>query len=69
MCRDITKLKTVPEMSFYGMQMLCLPKHGDQKEVRSRYKCSQRGKTLCPFILTLAVFLSFTMDRRKKDER
>ncbi|CAG05147.1 unnamed protein product, partial [Tetraodon nigroviridis] len=34
--QDITKLKTVPEMAFYGMQMLCLPKHGDQKESLQR---------------------------------
>lgn len=33
--RDITKLKSVPEMAFYGLQLLCSPKHGDQKEVRS----------------------------------
>uniref|UniRef100_A0A3Q4HSH9 Non-SMC condensin II complex, subunit D3 n=1 Tax=Neolamprologus brichardi TaxID=32507 RepID=A0A3Q4HSH9_NEOBR len=31
-CRDITKLRSVPEMAFYGLQLLCLPKHGDQKE-------------------------------------
>uniref|UniRef100_A0A671W1A1 Non-SMC condensin II complex, subunit D3 n=1 Tax=Sparus aurata TaxID=8175 RepID=A0A671W1A1_SPAAU len=30
--RDITKLKSVPEMAFYGLQLLCSPKHGDQKE-------------------------------------
>lgn len=33
--RDITKLRSVPEMAFYGLQLLCSPKHGDQKEVRS----------------------------------
>lgn len=33
--RDVTKLRSVPEMGFYGLQMLCLPKHGDQKEVRA----------------------------------
>ncbi|XP_030297581.1 condensin-2 complex subunit D3 [Sparus aurata] len=30
--QDITKLKSVPEMAFYGLQLLCSPKHGDQKE-------------------------------------
>ncbi|XP_073337425.1 condensin-2 complex subunit D3 [Pagrus major] len=30
--RDITKLRSVPEMAFYGLQLLCSPKHGDQKE-------------------------------------
>ncbi|XP_035770877.1 condensin-2 complex subunit D3 [Neolamprologus brichardi] len=30
--QDITKLRSVPEMAFYGLQLLCLPKHGDQKE-------------------------------------
>uniref|UniRef100_A0A8C4HUN4 Condensin complex subunit 1 C-terminal domain-containing protein n=1 Tax=Dicentrarchus labrax TaxID=13489 RepID=A0A8C4HUN4_DICLA len=29
---DISKLRSVPEMAFYGLQLLCLPKHGDQKE-------------------------------------
>uniref|UniRef100_A0A8C2YZZ0 Non-SMC condensin II complex, subunit D3 n=1 Tax=Cyclopterus lumpus TaxID=8103 RepID=A0A8C2YZZ0_CYCLU len=33
--RDITELRSVPEMAFYGLQLLCSPKHGDQKEVRS----------------------------------
>lgn len=33
--RDMSKLRSVPEMAFYGLQLLCLPKHGDQKEVRS----------------------------------
>uniref|UniRef100_A0A669D3F6 Non-SMC condensin II complex, subunit D3 n=1 Tax=Oreochromis niloticus TaxID=8128 RepID=A0A669D3F6_ORENI len=32
---DITKLRSIPEMAFYGLQLLCSPKHGDQKEVRS----------------------------------
>ncbi|XP_059215745.1 condensin-2 complex subunit D3 [Centropristis striata] len=30
--QDITALKSVPEMAFYGMQLLLSPKHGDQKE-------------------------------------
>ncbi|XP_056902847.1 condensin-2 complex subunit D3 [Takifugu flavidus] len=34
--QDITKLKSVPEMAFYGLQLLCLPKHGDQKESLQR---------------------------------
>ncbi|XP_034408287.1 condensin-2 complex subunit D3 isoform X2 [Cyclopterus lumpus] len=29
---DITELRSVPEMAFYGLQLLCSPKHGDQKE-------------------------------------
>uniref|UniRef100_A0A3P8NRI9 Condensin complex subunit 1 C-terminal domain-containing protein n=1 Tax=Astatotilapia calliptera TaxID=8154 RepID=A0A3P8NRI9_ASTCA len=29
---DVTKLRSIPEMAFYGLQLLCLPKHGDQKE-------------------------------------
>ncbi|XP_056250604.1 condensin-2 complex subunit D3 [Seriola aureovittata] len=34
--QDIIKLRSVPEMAFYGLQMLCLPKHGDQKESLQR---------------------------------
>ncbi|XP_070772267.1 condensin-2 complex subunit D3 [Enoplosus armatus] len=30
--QDIGKLRSIPEMAFYGMQLLCSPKHGDQKE-------------------------------------
>ncbi|XP_054456753.1 condensin-2 complex subunit D3-like [Anoplopoma fimbria] len=30
--QDITKLRSVPEMAFYGLQLLCSPLHGDQKE-------------------------------------
>ncbi|XP_041803855.1 condensin-2 complex subunit D3 [Chelmon rostratus] len=30
--QDMSKLRSVPEMAFYGLQLLCLPKHGDQKE-------------------------------------
>ncbi|XP_034537815.1 condensin-2 complex subunit D3 isoform X2 [Notolabrus celidotus] len=30
--QDITKLRSVPEMAFYGLRLLCSPKHGDQKE-------------------------------------
>uniref|UniRef100_A0A665TJ03 Non-SMC condensin II complex, subunit D3 n=1 Tax=Echeneis naucrates TaxID=173247 RepID=A0A665TJ03_ECHNA len=30
--RDIAKLRSVPEMAFYGLQLLCSPKHGDQRE-------------------------------------
>ncbi|XP_030012337.1 condensin-2 complex subunit D3 isoform X2 [Sphaeramia orbicularis] len=29
---DFTKLRSVPAMAFYGLQLLCSPKHGDQKE-------------------------------------
>ncbi|XP_068424000.1 condensin-2 complex subunit D3 isoform X2 [Clinocottus analis] len=29
---DIRELRSVPEMAFYGLQLLCSPKHGDQKE-------------------------------------
>uniref|UniRef100_A0A665TIX4 Non-SMC condensin II complex, subunit D3 n=1 Tax=Echeneis naucrates TaxID=173247 RepID=A0A665TIX4_ECHNA len=35
--RDIAKLRSVPEMAFYGLQLLCSPKHGDQREVRLRW--------------------------------
>ncbi|XP_034081160.1 condensin-2 complex subunit D3 [Gymnodraco acuticeps] len=30
--QDINKLKSVPEMAFYGLQLLCSPTHGEQKE-------------------------------------
>ncbi|KAF7667854.1 hypothetical protein LDENG_00040740 [Lucifuga dentata] len=30
--QDITKLRSVPEMAFYGLRLLCSPSHGDQKE-------------------------------------
>ncbi|XP_029376498.1 condensin-2 complex subunit D3 isoform X2 [Echeneis naucrates] len=30
--QDIAKLRSVPEMAFYGLQLLCSPKHGDQRE-------------------------------------
>ncbi|XP_049457118.1 condensin-2 complex subunit D3 [Epinephelus fuscoguttatus] len=30
--QDITELRSVPEMAFFGLKLLCLPKHGDQKE-------------------------------------
>uniref|UniRef100_A0A3Q3JDK2 Condensin complex subunit 1 C-terminal domain-containing protein n=1 Tax=Monopterus albus TaxID=43700 RepID=A0A3Q3JDK2_MONAL len=30
--RDTNKLRSVPEMAFYGLELLCSPKHGDQKE-------------------------------------
>ncbi|XP_017277136.1 condensin-2 complex subunit D3 isoform X2 [Kryptolebias marmoratus] len=30
--QDLTELKSVPEMAFYGLKLLCSPKHGDQKE-------------------------------------
>ncbi|XP_047460078.1 condensin-2 complex subunit D3 [Mugil cephalus] len=30
--QDLTELKSVPMMGFYGLQLLCSPKHGDQKE-------------------------------------
>uniref|UniRef100_A0A3Q2DUI6 Non-SMC condensin II complex, subunit D3 n=1 Tax=Cyprinodon variegatus TaxID=28743 RepID=A0A3Q2DUI6_CYPVA len=31
--RDLSELKSIPEMAFYGLKLLCSPKHGDQKEV------------------------------------
>lgn len=34
--RDLDELCSVPEMAFYGLKLLCLPKHGDQKNVRSK---------------------------------
>nr|XP_043901974.1 condensin-2 complex subunit D3 isoform X2 [Solea senegalensis] len=30
--QDINKLRSVPEMAFYGLQRLCSPEHGDQAE-------------------------------------
>ncbi|XP_061914930.1 condensin-2 complex subunit D3 isoform X2 [Entelurus aequoreus] len=30
--KDVTKLQSIPEMAFYGLQLLCTPKHGDQRE-------------------------------------
>ncbi|KAM9848224.1 condensin-2 complex subunit D3 [Aulostomus maculatus] len=30
--QDLTNLRSIPEMAFYGLQLLCSPKHGDQKE-------------------------------------
>ncbi|XP_077437958.1 condensin-2 complex subunit D3 [Vanacampus margaritifer] len=30
--QDIDKLQSIPEMAFYGLQLICSPKHGDQKE-------------------------------------
>ncbi|XP_037530246.1 condensin-2 complex subunit D3 [Nematolebias whitei] len=30
--QDFTKLKSVPEMAFCGLKLLCSPNHGDQKE-------------------------------------
>ncbi|XP_015236877.1 PREDICTED: condensin-2 complex subunit D3 isoform X1 [Cyprinodon variegatus] len=30
--RDLSELKSIPEMAFYGLKLLCSPKHGDQKE-------------------------------------
>lgn len=33
--RDVTNLRSIPEMAFHGLQLLCSPKHGDQKEVRA----------------------------------
>ncbi|XP_075902222.1 condensin-2 complex subunit D3 isoform X3 [Nelusetta ayraudi] len=34
--QDITKLRSIPEMAFYGLQLLISPKHGDQKESLQR---------------------------------
>ncbi|KAM4730294.1 condensin-2 complex subunit D3 [Anableps anableps] len=30
--RDLCQLKSVPEMAFYGLKLLCSPRHGEQKE-------------------------------------
>ncbi|XP_028278465.1 condensin-2 complex subunit D3 [Parambassis ranga] len=30
--QDVKQLKSVPAMAFYGLQLLCSPKHGDQEE-------------------------------------
>ncbi|XP_041865621.1 condensin-2 complex subunit D3 [Melanotaenia boesemani] len=30
--QDVTQLRSVPEMAFYGLKLLCSPKHGDQKD-------------------------------------
>lgn len=44
--REISKLRSVPEMAFYGLQLLCSPKHGDQREVRFNNH-GPWGPTLC----------------------
>uniref|UniRef100_A0A3Q2X804 Non-SMC condensin II complex, subunit D3 n=1 Tax=Hippocampus comes TaxID=109280 RepID=A0A3Q2X804_HIPCM len=31
--RDINELRSIPEMAFYGLQLICSAKHGDQNEV------------------------------------
>ncbi|KAM9809913.1 condensin-2 complex subunit D3 isoform X2 [Syngnathus typhle] len=30
--RDVRELRSLPEMAFYGLQLICAPQHGDQKE-------------------------------------
>uniref|UniRef100_A0A3P9HQG6 Non-SMC condensin II complex subunit D3 n=1 Tax=Oryzias latipes TaxID=8090 RepID=A0A3P9HQG6_ORYLA len=30
--RDMTEMRSIPEMAFYGLELLCSAKHGDQKE-------------------------------------
>ncbi|XP_051936974.1 condensin-2 complex subunit D3 [Hippocampus zosterae] len=30
--QDINELRSIPEMAFYGLQLICSAKHGDQKE-------------------------------------
>nr|XP_054605922.1 condensin-2 complex subunit D3 isoform X1 [Nothobranchius furzeri] len=30
--RDVAELRSIPEMAFYGLKLLCDPKHGDQKK-------------------------------------
>nr|XP_057933189.1 condensin-2 complex subunit D3 isoform X3 [Doryrhamphus excisus] len=30
--QDVTKMQSISEMAFYGLQLLCSPKHGDQRE-------------------------------------
>ncbi|KAM3865358.1 condensin-2 complex subunit D3 [Diretmus argenteus] len=30
--QDITKLRSIPELAFYGLRLLCSPNHGDEKE-------------------------------------
>ncbi|XP_035040242.1 condensin-2 complex subunit D3 isoform X2 [Hippoglossus stenolepis] len=38
--QDITKLRSVPEMAFHGLQLLCSPKHGNQREsLRRVFHC------------------------------
>ncbi|KAM4603913.1 condensin-2 complex subunit D3 [Polymixia lowei] len=34
--QDISTLKTIPELSFCGLRLLCLPSHGDEKECLRR---------------------------------
>uniref|UniRef100_A0A4W6DN91 Non-SMC condensin II complex, subunit D3 n=1 Tax=Lates calcarifer TaxID=8187 RepID=A0A4W6DN91_LATCA len=53
--RDIDKLRSVPEMAFCGLQLLCLPKHGDQREVRSdKHECLSCLFGVCVTIYYLA---------------
>lgn len=69
--QDITKLRSVPEMAFYGLQLLCLPKHGNQREsLRRVFHCllyvilmmnkGTRGK---PSLLTLNQAILSTRDQ------
>ncbi|KAF6727077.1 Condensin-2 complex subunit D3 [Oryzias melastigma] len=30
--RDVAEMRSIPEMAFYGLELLCSAKHGDQKE-------------------------------------
>uniref|UniRef100_A0A4W6DQ61 Non-SMC condensin II complex, subunit D3 n=1 Tax=Lates calcarifer TaxID=8187 RepID=A0A4W6DQ61_LATCA len=53
--QDIDKLRSVPEMAFCGLQLLCLPKHGDQREVRSdKHECLSCLFGVCVTIYYLA---------------
>lgn len=45
--REITKLKSIPEMAFYGLQLLYSPKHGDQKEVLSKPLTQRSNEQSC----------------------
>ncbi|XP_044070420.1 condensin-2 complex subunit D3 [Siniperca chuatsi] len=69
--QDIAKLRSVPEMAFYGLQLLCSPKHGDQKESLRRVfhrllyvilmmNKGNRGK---PSLLVLSQAIIATRDR------
>ncbi|XP_069370449.1 condensin-2 complex subunit D3 isoform X2 [Paralichthys olivaceus] len=68
--QDITKLRSVPEMAFYGLELLCSPKHGNQREsLRRVFHCllyvilmmnkGNRGK---PSLLVLSQAILYTRD-------
>uniref|UniRef100_A0A3B4AMU5 Non-SMC condensin II complex, subunit D3 n=1 Tax=Periophthalmus magnuspinnatus TaxID=409849 RepID=A0A3B4AMU5_9GOBI len=37
--QNISDMKSVPEMAFHGLQLLCSPKHGQQEKVSLRTSC------------------------------